>query len=67
MILRGTRVGQGMGKIPNTMKTNSMPLLLASIAPFAMRMTGYSPLTNPVQSDWGRLLLFSVSGKFEFW
>ena len=54
-----------MGKIPNTMKTNSIPLLLTSIAAFAMPKTGYSPLTNPVQSDWGGLLLYHMSGRFE--
>ena len=29
-------------------------------------MTGYCPLPNPVQSDWGGLLLLGLSGKFEF-
>jgi hypothetical protein len=29
-------------------------------------MTGYSPLTNQVQSDWGGLLLVRVLGRFEF-
>ena len=43
-----------------------MPLLLASTAAFAMTITGYGPLTNPVQSDWSGLLLFRVSGRLEF-
>ena len=54
-----------MGKIPNTMKTNSMPLLFASLAAFALTMTGYGRLTNPVQSDWGGLLLYRMFGRFE--
>jgi len=33
---------------------------------FAMTMTSYSPLTNPVQSDCGTLHLFRVAGRFEF-
>jgi len=33
---------------------------------FAMTMTRYGPLTNPVLSDWGGLLLLGLSGRFEF-
>ena len=67
MTLRGPAWGQGMGKIPNTMKTNSMPLLLASIAAFAMTMTGYSQSPPKVTVRLGRAVYWTTEGNDTVW
>ena len=54
-------------KIPNTMKTNSMPLLLASIAAFAMTMTGYSQSPPKVTVRLGQAVYWTTEGNDVVW